>query len=116
MKIRSINTHLMQAGPPGHGGWSTTGKSQLAGGRNWCFVTIETDSGLVGTGEGSGWPRVVRVAIDDLSRLLIGECVEDIERLNQKIRVALMAHGHSGVVGMGALAAIDMALWDLNAQ
>lgn len=116
MKITAVTTHLMQAGPPGHGGWSTTGKSQLEGGRNWCFVNIETDSGLVGTGEGSGWPRVVRVAIEDLSRLLIGESAGDIERLHQKVRVALMAHGHSGVVGMGALAAIDMALWDLNAQ
>ena len=106
----------MQAGAPGHTGWSATGKSALATGRNWFFVTITTDAGLVGTGEGSGWPRVVATAVADLSRILIGENVRDVERLNQKIRVALMGHGQTGVVGMGALAAIDMALWDLNAQ
>lgn len=106
----------MQAGAPGHTGWSATGKSALATGRNWFFVTITTDTGLVGTGEGSGWPRVIATAVEDLSRILIGDNVRDVERLNQKIRVALMGHGQTGVVGMGALAAIDMALWDLNAQ
>jgi galactonate dehydratase len=116
MKIRAIKTHLMQAGPPGHTGWSTTGKSALATGRNWCFVTIETECGVVGTGEGSGWPRIVCAAVEDLSRLLIGENATEIERLGQKVRVALMAHGNTGVVGMGAMAAIDMALWDINAQ
>lgn len=116
MKIKTIQTHLMQAGAPGHTGWSSTGKSSLATGRNWFFVTIETDTGLVGTGEGSGWPRVVAAAVEDLSRILIGETVRDVERISQKIRVSLMGHGQTGVVGMGALAAIDMALWDLNAQ
>lgn len=116
MKITAIHGHLMQAGAPGHTGWSATGKSALATGRNWFFVTVETDAGLIGTGEGSGWPRVVAAAVEDLSRILIGETVRDVERINQKVRVALMGHGQSGVVGMGALAAIDMALWDLNAQ
>ena len=116
MKIAAIRSHLMQAGAPGHTGWSATGKSALATGRNWCFVTVETDAGLTGTGEGSGWPRVVAAAIEDLSRILIGETVRDVERIHQKLRVALMGHGQTGVVGMGALAAIDMALWDLNAQ
>ncbi len=116
MKITAIKGHLMQAGAPGHTGWSATGKSALATSRNWFFVTIETDSGLVGVGEGSGWPRLVAAAIQDLSPLLIGEKVRDTERLGQKIRVAIMGHGQTGVVGMGALAAIDMALWDLNAK
>lgn len=116
MKITAIHGHLMQAGAPGHTGWSATGKSALATGRNWFFVTVETDAGLIGTGEGSGWPRVVAAAVEDLSRILIGETVRDVERINQKVRVALMGHGQTGVVGMGALAAIDIALWDLNAQ
>jgi galactonate dehydratase len=116
VKITAVQGHLMQAGAPGHTGWSATGKSALATGRNWFFVTIETDAGLVGTGEGSGWPRVVATAVADLGRLLIGEEVRDIERIGQKLRVAMMGHGQTGVVGMGALAAIDMALWDLHAQ
>ena len=106
----------MQAGAPGHTGWSASGKSALASGRNWLFVTLETDAGFTGTGEGSGWPRVVATAVADLAPLLIGEDARNIERIGQKIRAALFGHGQTGVVGLGALAAIDMALWDLNAQ
>lgn len=116
MKITAIECHLMQAGAPPHTGWSATGTSALAASRNWLFVTVHTDAGLVGTGEGSGWPRVVRSAIEDLAPLLLGEPAFDIERLGQKLRVAMMGHGQTGVVGMGALAAIDMALWDLKGQ
>lgn len=116
MKITDIKVHLMQAGPPGQTGWSSTGKSALATGRNWLFVTVETDAGLTGVGEGSGWPRVVAAAIEDLKHLLLGEVASDIERLWQKMRVAMMGHGQTGVVGMGAIAAIDTALWDVKAQ
>ena len=116
MKITDIRCHLMQAGPPPHTGWSATGTSALAGSRNWLFVTVHTDAGLVGTGEGSGWPRVVATAVEDLRHLLLGEDPANIERLGQKVRVAIMGHGQSGVVGMGALAAIDTALWDLKGQ
>jgi galactonate dehydratase len=116
MKIKSIQGHLMQAGAPGHTGWSATGKSALATSRNWFFLTIETESGLVGVGEGSGWPVVVAAAIKDISPMLIGEDSTAIEKIGQKIRSALMGHGQTGVVGMGALAAIDMALWDLQAK
>jgi galactonate dehydratase len=116
MKIKQVRGHLMQAGAPGHTGWSATGKSALASGRNWFFVTIETEDGVVGTGEGSGWPRVVAAGVEDLSKLLIGEDASRIEMLSQKLRVALMGHGQTGVVGMGAIAAVDTALWDINAQ
>jgi len=116
MKITEIRCHLMQAGAPPHTGWTGSGKSALASSRNWLFVTLHTDAGLVGTGEGSGWPRVVATAVDDLAHLLIGEPAADIERLGQKLRVAVMGHGQTGVVGSGAIAAIDMALWDLKAQ
>ena len=90
MKITAIRGHLMQAGAPGHTGWSATGKSALATGRNWFFVTIETDAGLVGTGEGSGWPRVVAAAVEDLAHILIGETVRDIERISQKDRKSVV--------------------------
>lgn len=116
MKITQVRCHLMQAGPPAHTGWTATGATALAGNRNWLFVTIHTDAGVVGTGEGSGWPRVVAQAVADLEHLLIGENPSDIERLGQKLRVAMMGHGQTGTVGMGALAAIDIALWDLKGQ
>jgi galactonate dehydratase len=116
MKITDVRCHLMQAGPPPVTGWTATGTTALAGSRNWLFVTVHTDAGLVGTGEGSGWPRVVATAVEDLRHLLIGEHAGHIERLQQKLRVAIMGHGQTGTVGMGALAAIDHALWDLKGQ
>jgi galactonate dehydratase len=116
MKITEVRCHLMQAGPPPFTAWTATGTSAVTGSRNWCFVTLRTEDGRIGTGEGSGWPRVVAAAIDDLRPLLIGEDADDVERLAQKLRVATMGHGQTGVVGSGAMAAIDMALWDLKGQ
>ncbi len=116
-RIAAIRTHLMQAGPLGVSGWTADVRNSIVSGtRNWLFVTIETDSGLTGLGEGSGWPRVVEAAVRDLAPLLIGEDAFAIERLSQKLNVAMMGHGMSGVVGQGAIAALDTALWDIKGQ
>ncbi|MDN3921462.1 mandelate racemase/muconate lactonizing enzyme family protein [Roseateles violae] len=116
MRIADIQCHLMQAGGPPQTGWTATGKSALASSRNWLFVTVHTDCGMVGTGEGSGWPRAVAAAVQDLGGFLVGESLHSIERLHQRMRTAVMSHGQVGTVGSGAIAAIDMALWDLRAQ
>ena len=106
MKITEIKTYLMHAGQPG-GGWAN---------RNWLFVKIFTDEGLYGVGEGSGWPRVVETAIKDLTPLLIGEDPFHIEKLWQKMLLAMMGHGMTGVVGSGAMTGIEMALWDIKGK
>lgn len=115
MRITAITPFLMQAGAPGETAWSADGLS-TAGSRHWCFVKIETDAGLTGIGEGSGWPKVVATAIADLATILIGEDARDIDRLWHKMFTAQMGHGQTGVIGAGAIGAIDMALWDLNAK
>jgi galactonate dehydratase len=107
MKITEIKTYLMNANVAGSSGWSA---------RNWLFIKIFTDEGIYGVGEGSGWPRVVEAAIHDLTPILIGENPFQIERLWQKLFLAMMGHGMTGVVGGGALAAIDMALWDIKGK
>ncbi|RLT44895.1 MAG: mandelate racemase/muconate lactonizing enzyme family protein [Chloroflexi bacterium] len=106
MKITEIKTFLMSAGVAG-GGWNK---------RNWLFVKIFTDEGIYGVGEASGWPRVVETAIHDLTPLLIGEDPFAIEKLWQKLFIAMMGHGMTGVVGGGALTGIDMALWDIKGK
>ncbi len=105
----------MQAGAPTETAWSTGGLSS-AGSRHWCFVKVEAEDGQYGIGEGSGWPKVVATAISDLATVLIGEDAQNIDRLWHRMFVAQMGHGQTGVVGAGAIAAIDMALWDLNAK
>jgi len=123
MKITAIRTFLMHAGQPdphkwasdGHAG-NTTALAKLAGTRNWLFIKIDTDEGITGIGECSGWPRVIETAIKDLTPLLIGEDPAHIERIWQKLQTAMMGHGLLGTVGGGALTGIDMALWDIKGK
>ena len=102
MKITEIRTFLMHAQPTGT--------------RNWLFVKVMTDAGITGIGECSGWPRVIETAIKDLKSLLIGEDPIHIERLWQKMQIAMMGHGLLGTVGAGAMTGIDMALWDIKGK
>jgi galactonate dehydratase len=109
MKITEIRTYLMHAG---------TGDA-LAGGwarRNWLFVKVFTDEGIYGVGEASGWPRVVETAIKDLTPILIGEDPMNVERIWQKMFIAMMGHGMTGIVGGGATTGIEMALWDIKGK
>ena len=121
MKISSIETFLVHAGPPGETAWSRDTSAPGGGmstgtSRHWLFVRVTTDSGLYGVGEGSGWPKVVETAVNDLAPLLVGEDPRDIERLWGKMHLAAMAHGIVGVIGGGALGALDMALWDIKGK
>ncbi|WP_018856330.1 mandelate racemase/muconate lactonizing enzyme family protein [Rhizobium sp. 42MFCr.1] len=121
MKITGIRTFLMHAGQPDPSKWASDersgdGASRLPGTRNWLFLKIDTDEGITGIGECSGWPRVIETAIHDLAPLLIGEDPAHIERLWQKMHVAMMGHGMLGTVGAGAMTGIDMALWDIKGK
>jgi len=117
MRISSITPYLMAAGPPGETAWSAGGGGMSsAGSRHWCFVKVETDAGITGVGEGSGWPKLVAAGIEDLATVLIGEDPRDIDRLWHRMFVAQMGHGQTGTPGSGAMAAIDMALWDISAK
>ena len=108
MKITEIKTFLVHAGAQSRSGaWSK---------RNWLFVKVFTDEGIYGVGEGSGWPLVIETAIKDMEHLLIGEHPFHIEKLWQKMLLATMGHGMTGVVGSGAMNAIDMALWDIKGK
>ena len=107
MKITDINTYLMSANDPSRPGH---------GGRNWLFVKVNTDEGIYGVGESSGWPRVVQTAIQDLTPILVGEGPFNIEKLWQKMLVATMGHGMTGIVGSAAMTGIEIALWDIKGK
>ncbi len=107
MKITEIRTYLMHAGHPDSSGWKA---------RNWCFVKVFTDAGIYGVGEASGWPRVVETAINDLAQILIGDNPFEIEKIWQKMYIAMMGHGMTGIVGSGAMTGIEMALWDIKGK
>lgn len=110
MKITEIKTFLMMAGSPALKQSTSWSK------RNWCFVKVYTDEGITGLGEGSGWPRVVETAINDLKPIVIGEDPMNIERIWQKMLVSTMGAGMTGTPGSGSMNAIDMALWDIKGK
>jgi galactonate dehydratase len=107
MKITEVKTFLMHAGMPDSTGWRA---------RNWLFIKIYTDEGIYGVGEGSGWPRVVETAVRDLAPLIIGDNPFELEKIWQKLFIAMMGHGMTGIVGGGALTAIEMALLDIKGK
>ncbi len=107
MKITDIKTYLIHAGSP---------DQVRRAKRNWLFVKMFTNEGVYGIGEASGWPRVVQTAIQDLTPILIGEDPMHIEKLWQKMLLAMMGHGMTGIVGSGAMTGIEMALWDIKGK
>ncbi len=79
----------------------------------WLLVEVFTDNGLVGLGNAALAPLVTKQVIDlHLKPLLIGHDPWDSERLWQHMYRKTMAFGRKGI-GMVAISAVDIALWDL---
>ncbi len=79
----------------------------------WLVVEVFTDDGLVGIGNAALAPQVTKQVIDlYLKPLLIGRDPWDIEFLWQNMYRKTMAFGRKGI-GMVAISAIDIALWDI---
>ena len=116
MKITAVNTYLMQPGARPDLMRAMGADADFRGSRNWLFVEVETDEGVTGLGECSGWPRVVETAVQDLANLLIGQDPAHIDRIWGHLYRAMMGHGLTGTVGSGALSGIEMALWDIKGK
>jgi galactonate dehydratase len=84
--------------------------------RNWIFVKVETDEGLVGWGEASvEWKtRGVVGSIQDYTPFILGEDPTRIEHLYQIMY--RQPFFRAGVVGMSAVSGIEMACWDIFGQ
>lgn len=79
----------------------------------WLVVELMTDDGLVGIGNAALAPQVTKQAIDlHLKPLLLGQNPWDVEFLWQHMYRKTMAFGRKGI-GMVAISAVDIALWDL---
>lgn len=81
-----------------------------------CLVRLETDSGLVGWGEGqapvSG--RAVKAIIEDLcSPIVMNSDPFDVEYLWYRMYSAMRERGHVTGFYIDALSAIDLALYDI---
>jgi L-alanine-DL-glutamate epimerase-like enolase superfamily enzyme len=79
----------------------------------WLIVEVEADDGTVGIGNAALAPLVTKAVVDQyLTPLLVGQNPWDIEFLWQHMYRNTMAFGRKGV-GMTAISAVDIALWDL---
>ena len=104
MKITDVQVHRMSA--PDH----------MTGGTNWLFVRIDTDTGIVGWGEGSLQYKdaALEAEILDFGKFLIGQDPRRIEHIWTSLYRRVTWTG--GAVTLSAIAAIDLALWDIKAR
>jgi L-rhamnonate dehydratase len=115
MKIKDVVCQLLRI---------PTVEKKTASSQDAVLVRIRTDNGLEGIGEADSQPEVVKAIIDapfshnvacGLREILIGENPLESDRLWQKMLRKTMYFGRSSVT-ITAMAAIDMALWDLKGK
>lgn len=84
-----------------------------AGWRNWIFVELETDSGLVGVGEATVEGRELTMSghLEDLKRVVVGSEALSIELMIRRLTRDPFWSG--GFVASTGLAAVEIAMWDI---
>ncbi len=79
----------------------------------WLTCEVETEDGTIGIGNAALAPTVVKKAIDDwYAALVVGEDPFDYAYIWEKMYRRTHAWGRRGI-GMTAISAIDIAIWDL---
>src|SRR3954449_12808893 len=101
MKITNVEPIIVSAGP---------------GKKNFTFVVVDTDEGIWGVGESGLSSRELAVAgaVEHLKSFLVGKNPMQIERLWQEMfRGGFFPAGN---ITAAAIAAIDIALWDIKGK
>ncbi|HEV7226240.1 MAG TPA: mandelate racemase/muconate lactonizing enzyme family protein, partial [Pirellulales bacterium] len=98
--------------------------AKTASSQDAVLVRIRTDTGLEGVGEADSSPEVVKAIVDapfshniacGLRRILVGQNPLETDRLWQEMHRRTLYFGRSSVT-ITAMAAVDMALWDLKGK
>ena len=93
-------------------------------GRRRAFVTLEmtTDAGIVGVGltfvpalQASPVAGALRTSVNALAELTVGQDPMEIEGIVERLKEATAGAGPGGLLTM-ALAAVDLALWDIKGK
>ena len=115
MKIQQVEINLVRlpieeplAGAPPYPGMM----------REFLTVRMRTDYGIEGIGItafGGKVMRALKAAVEVFGELAIGEDPLSPERITDKLRAASAACGPGGIAAL-ALAAIDIALWDIRGK
>lgn len=77
------------------------------------LVEVDTDEGLVGLGEAAAYPSadIIEAVLRTVEPLVVGESAFTIERIMKRINV--VGTWHHVQATSPAIAAVEMALWDL---
>ncbi len=106
MKVTGIETIVIDNIPP------------YRGGRQWLFIKLLTDEGLVGLGERpTGHAADLRSQIQLIETMceefVVGQSPFDVEKLWHRIYGTRHDYRHPSLYATPAISAIEMALWDL---
>lgn len=126
LTIEEIEVHVLQV-PLQKTFWMSTEAYTTAG---QVFVTVRTVEGHVGYGQAHGNPldEIAQVVREDLSPILLGSSAWDVRALWQRMfettfrrtKAVTTGQPHFGNRGryqmMAAIAAVDIAMWDLRAK
>ncbi|MBG9813726.1 L-rhamnonate dehydratase [Priestia endophytica] len=75
-------------------------------------VEVEAENGVVGFGISTGGYPAAWLIMNHLDRFIVGQNVENVEKMWDQMYRASMYYGRKGIV-MNAISAVDLALWDL---
>jgi L-alanine-DL-glutamate epimerase-like enolase superfamily enzyme len=77
------------------------------------LLEVDTDAGLVGLGEAAAYPSadIIEAVLRSVEPLVLGETVFNIERIMNRINI--VGTWHHVQATSPAIAAVEMALWDL---
>ena len=100
--ITDVDAHLVRSDAPLEG-YGVSG---------WLLVRVHTDSGVVGVGESGAWgyQEAAAAAVETFADYLVGE---DALRRDHHFQYCYRNAHFRGAALMGALSAIDVALWDV---
>jgi L-alanine-DL-glutamate epimerase-like enolase superfamily enzyme len=109
MHITALKTTIVAMPFTGEEKWAWGGR----GGLSNVILEIETDEGLVGLGEASGYPtpEIVLAVIRSLEPLVVGENPFHIERILK--RMYAIGGWHHVRASSTGIAAIEAACWDI---
>ena len=116
MKITDITTTILHD-PDRRAIRDSTIIGAWEGGATSIFIHIKTDEGIEGVGIAEPRPvHAIRAIVDrEFKGLLIGQDPFNIEKIWNEMFWKIRNYGRKGV-GIQALAAIDVGLWDLKAK
>ena len=82
--------------------------------RNYVYVKVETDEGIVGWGDATCGPLSVASMVEEFGQLLVGKDPSRIEEHWQTLYH--FYHVRGGPIQLSAISGIEIALWDIKGK